>query len=142
MEIFVREASSEENHLLQEAITDYNIKVIKDLPRAQSTKIDLMAWGASHELVGGVNAEWVNWGILFIHLLFVHEQFRGKGYGSLLLKEVEDKAKSQGCYLAHLDTFDFQGKEFYLKNGYTIFGILDDCPKGHKRFFLRKDLSK
>jgi GNAT superfamily N-acetyltransferase len=83
----------------------------------------------------------VNWGILFIHLLFIQEQFRGQGYGGILLQEVEKRAKSNGCYLAHLDTFDFQGKEFYLKNGYTIFGILDDCPKGHQRLYFKKKLS-
>jgi hypothetical protein len=41
---------------------------------------------------------------------------------------------------AHLDTFDFQAEAFYLKGGYEMFGILDDCPPGHKRFFLRKTL--
>ena len=123
-DIFLKEATSEENHLLQEAITDYNIKIIKDLPRATTIKVDLIAWTSDNKWVGGINAEWVNWSILFIHLLFIHEQFRGQGYGSLLLQEVEQRAKSNGCYLAHLDTFDFQGKEFHLKNSYRIFGVL------------------
>lgn len=100
MDIILKEASSEENQLLQDAITDYNITILKDFPRAQSTKIDLMTWTESHELIGGVNAEWVNWGVLFIHLLFIREQFRDKGYGSILLKEVENRARLQGCYLA------------------------------------------
>ncbi|PPE03578.1 hypothetical protein HCUR_00960 [Holospora curviuscula] len=25
-------------------------------------------------------------------------------------------------------TFDFQVKDFYLKQGYEIFGVLEDCP--------------
>ena len=29
---------------------------------------------------------------------------------------------------------------FYLKHGYEIFGILEDCPKGHKRYYLKKSL--
>jgi GNAT superfamily N-acetyltransferase len=141
MDIRLKEANSEENHRLQEAITDYNVQIIKDLPRAKSQKIDLIAWTSTNEWIGGVNAEWVNWGILFIHLLFIEDRFREKGYGSLLLKEVENRAKSHGCYLAHLDTFDFQGKDFYLKNGYTIFGVLDDCPKGHQRYYFKKILT-
>jgi hypothetical protein len=27
------------------------------------------------------------------------------------------------------------------KHGYTVFGVLDDLPPGHQRFFLRKDLA-
>ncbi len=140
MNILLKEASLEENQLLQEAITEYNISIIKDLPRAESKKIDLIAWTIKDEIVGGINAEWVNWGILFIHLLFIKENYRNKGYGSLLLKEVENQAKSFGCYLSHLDTFDFQAKDFYLKHDYEIFGILKNCPKGHKRYYLSKKL--
>ena len=62
------------------------------------------------------------------------------GYGSILLKEVEKIAKEKGCYLIHLDTFDFQAKDFYVKHGYEVFGVLDNCPPGHKRYFMKKDI--
>lgn len=140
MKVLFKEATPEENQLLQDAITDFNISVIKGFPRAESKKIDLIAWTSDGTLIGGINSEWVNWGILFIHLLFINEEFRGNGYGSVLLKEVEHRARVCGCYLSHLDTFDFQGKDFYVANGYSIFGILDDCPKGHKRYYLKKEL--
>lgn len=78
---------------------------------------------------------------MFISVLFVDEQYRGKGLGSRLLQYAEDKAKSMGIKLAHLDTFDFQAKDFYFKHGYEIFGVLDDCPKGHKRYYLKKILN-
>lgn len=45
-----------------------------------------------------------------------------------------------GCYLVHLDTFDFQAKDFYLKHGYEIFGVLADCPKEHNRYFMKKNI--
>ena len=40
----------------------------------------------------------------------------------------EEEAKAMGATLVHLDTFDWQAKDFYLKHGYEIFGVLDDCP--------------
>jgi hypothetical protein len=43
MKVLFKEATPEENRLLQDAITDFNITVIKDFPRAESKKIDLMA---------------------------------------------------------------------------------------------------
>lgn len=141
MEFYFKEASTEENQLIQDRITDYNVMVTSNIPRADPPKkIDLVLYSTENELIGGINAEYVNWGILFVSLLFVEDKFRHQGYGGLLLKEVEERAKSLGCYLAHLDTFDFQGKEFYLKQGYSIFGVLEDCPKGHQRYYLSKKL--
>jgi GNAT superfamily N-acetyltransferase len=75
---------------------------------------------------------------LCIEVLWVTEKYRGKGLGSQLLQAVENEARRMGCGLAHLDTFDFQAKLFYLKHGYEIFGELNDCPPGHKRFFFKK----
>lgn len=42
--------------------------------------------------------------------------------------------------LIHLDTFDFQAKDFYLKHGDEIFGVLEDCSKGYKRYYMKKVL--
>ncbi len=75
-----------------------------------------------------------------INVLFVDKNHRHKGLGSLLLNKVEDEAKAIGVSLIHLDTFDFQAKDFYLKKGYEIFGILDNCPSGHKRYYMKKVL--
>ena len=77
---------------------------------------------------------------MFISVLFVEEQYRGKGLGTLLLQHAEQKAKAMGIRIIHLDTFDFQAKDFYVRQGYEIFGVLDDCPKGHKRYYLKKNL--
>ena len=72
--------------------------------------------------------------------LFVDENYRHKGLGSLLLNKVEAESKALGARLIHLDTFDFQAKDFYLKYGYEIFGVLEECPPGYKRYYMRKYL--
>ena len=92
------------------------------------------------QIISGINTWLYHWGILYIDVLFVEEAYRGKNLGSLLLKHVEDEARSLGASLSHLDTFDFQAKDFYLKQGYEVFGILEDCPPQHKRFYLKKVL--
>ncbi len=55
-----------------------------------------------------------------------------------LLGEIENIAAGEGCSLIHPDTFDFQAKDFYIKPGYEVFGILDGCPEGHCRYYLKK----
>ena len=78
---------------------------------------------------------------LYVDVLFVDEEYRGQDLGSELLNKVENEAKAIDATLAHLDTFDFQAKDFYIKHGYEVFGILEDSPKkGHKRYYLKKEL--
>ena len=78
------------------------------------------------------------WNVAYLDTLWVDEKYRSKGLGSKLLAKVESDTKEKGCYLIHLDTFDFQAKEFYEKRGYELFGVLEDCPKSHCRFYLKK----
>ncbi len=96
------------------------------------------------EIIAGINACIYHWGILFVNVLYVHENYRYKKLGSLLLQKVENEAKKSGATLAHLDTFDFQAKDFYIKQGYNVFGVLENCLVGfykdHKRYYLSKNL--
>ncbi len=80
------------------------------------------------------------WNLLYIAILFVEKDYRQQKLGSFLINKVESEAKALGAKLAHTDTFEFQAKEFYIKHGFEIFGILDDCPEGHKRYYLKKKL--
>ena len=92
------------------------------------------------KIIAGIKSDVYCWKILYIELLFVEEAYRYKALGSLLLNKVEAEAKAMGAGLAHLDTFNFQAKDFYLKHGYEVYGALDDCPPGHKRYHLKKVL--
>jgi len=39
-----------------------------------------------------------------------------------------------------VDTFDRQVREFYEEIGYSVFGILEGCPKGHCRYYMKKSI--
>ena len=90
-------------------------------------------------LMGGVIGE-THWNWLFINLMWVQEKLRGKGYGHQLLQAAEEEGHRRGATHAYLDTFSFQAPEFYKKNGYRVFGVLDDFPPGHRRLYLAKQL--
>ncbi|CZP96040.1 Acetyltransferase (GNAT) family [Legionella pneumophila] len=91
-------------------------------------------------IIAGVRSCFYLGECLAINVLFVDENHRLKGLGALLLNQVEADARAMGAKLSHLDTFNLQAKDFYLKHGYKIFGILEDCPTGHKRYFMKKIL--
>ena len=91
----------------------------------------------SKRTVAGINCE-VGSGWLYIVGLWVDEEHRGKGIGEKLLKASEEKAKEKGCNGAYLFSYSFQAPQFYEKNGYTIFGDLEDFCPGHSKIFMKK----
>src|SRR5947207_2691915 len=80
-------------------------------------------------LVGHCYAGW-----LFINLLWIETRLRRGGIGTGLVAEAERHALEFGCHSAWLDTFSFQGPEFYPRLGYQEFARLD-YPPGHERIF-------
>ena len=56
------------------------------------------------------------------------------------MAEIERVAAQRGCTHAHLDTFSYQARPFYERLGYRVFGVLQNYPSGHQRFFMEKTL--
>ena len=106
----------------------------------QFTRLVLAARDANGEVIGGLAAE-TGWTWLHVSLLWVAEGHRRRGLGRRLLREAEREAARRGCGHADLDTFDFQALPFYEREGFIVFGVLEDCPPGHRRYFLRKALA-
>lgn len=79
-------------------------------------------------------------GWLHVTILWVQEEFRGRGFGQQLLTTLEAEAVKRGCRQAYLDTFSYQAKPFYEQSGYEVFGVLEDYPEGEQRYFMRKRL--
>jgi GNAT superfamily N-acetyltransferase len=90
-------------------------------------------------IVGGLLG-FTLWNGFFVSALWVDEPLRGTGIGSRLLKEAESFALEHGCDLIHLDTFEFQARGFYEKNGFEVFGILENYSPGGRRYYLQKRL--
>ena len=80
------------------------------------------------------------WGWLHVKELWVADHCRGQHWGAKLMALAEDEAVARRCHHAFLDTFDFQALPFYERLGYTVFGSLNDFPKGHVRYFVSKRL--
>jgi GNAT superfamily N-acetyltransferase len=95
---------------------------------------------ATGRTVGGLaGASFHGW--LFIELLWLPDHLRSAGLGTRLIRQAEAEASRRGCRGIWLDTYSFQARGFYEKLGYTQFGMLDDCPPGHQRFYLAKRLA-
>ena len=92
------------------------------------------------DVVGGATA-YTNWGWLYVDCFWLPEAMRTGGWGSRVLAAVEAEARSRGCRRSRLFTYSFQAQGFYEKHGYTVFGVLEDYPPGHRQVWMRKDLA-
>ena len=103
--------------------------------------LTLAARDDSGAIVGGLVGE-TGWRWLHIDLLWVDEQHRRHGVGRALLRTAEMEALRRGCAHVYLDTMDYQARPFYENEGYGVFGVQDDYPPGHRRYFLKKTIAE
>jgi len=95
----------------------------------------------SGRIVGGVQGSL--WGrSVHIDALWVDDSYRGRSFGSRLMKAMEDYAVTHGHPLAYLETTSFQALPFYEGLGYEVFGELPEISAGETLFFLMKELTR
>lgn len=102
--------------------------------------VNLFLKSDRNEVLGGLlGGIWGGW--LHISYLWVDQAERGRDWGTKLMDQAEAYARERKCHAVSLDTHSFQARPFYERRGYEVFGTLEDFPKGHKKFFLRKKLT-
>ncbi|HCR3464113.1 TPA: GNAT family N-acetyltransferase [Proteus mirabilis] len=89
--------------------------------------------------IGGITGDILgNW--LRIRYLWVDKAYRGNNIGTELLQAMENTAKKKGAKYAGVDTFSFQALPFYQKQGFEVFGTLENYPISDKKYYLNKVL--
>lgn len=109
---------------------------IEDLPEK------LLAYAALDQdtIVGGILAK-QSYESIYINLLAVDPAYRERRLGSQLMKKMEEVAMEEGIIQITLTTMSYQALGFYQKQGYTIFGTLEDMPmRGVTKYYLNKRL--
>ncbi len=89
--------------------------------------------------VGGVNGV-VFKDSMYISQIVVCEEYRSRGIGRDLMKQIETEAKLKNLYSLTLGTLDFQALDFYKKLGFSIDFVKANDPKGYKSYSMSKKL--
>ena len=90
------------------------------------------------KLVAGLDACITAFKILYVSTVYVDERYRRKGYGKLLIEEMENRASEMGINTIRLDTFSWQGKEFYEALNYEVVGSYENNIDGYAEYFFLK----
>ena len=108
-----------------------------NLPPESEDKRFLFSATDDTGFIGGISGS-VYWDGVEIDVLWVHENCRRKGIARRLLEEAEDYARGNGAVVAFLKTVD--AREFYEKQGYSVYGQLEDRPIGSVLYHMKKRL--
>ena len=128
--------SEDDLRFLERQIDDYNVKLTNN---RDFQPLAIFIRNDKGRIIAGVSG--YTWGgCCEIKFLWVHEDHRHCGYGGRLLNAAEAEARQRQCHLIVLDTYSFQAPQFYPKFGYTVVGIYEDCPSGHRKYYLEKRL--
>ena len=101
-------------------------------------RLGLMADG---RLVTGLDACITAFHILYVSTVFVDETYRRRGLGARLIREMEARARNMGVTLIRLDTFNWQGRNFYRALGYEEVGSYRCDADGFSEHFFLKHLN-
>jgi len=91
-------------------------------------------------IIAGLDACVTAFKILYVSTVFVDESYRRKGYGKALIQEMEKRARDMGVNTIRLDTFNWQGKDFYEALGYEVVGHYENTTDGYSEYFFVKRL--
>jgi GNAT superfamily N-acetyltransferase len=128
---------AEARHVIDVRLGDYNAGHAGYWdPRALAV---LVRDPASGRCVGGMLGR-TSLGLLFIDLVFLPEDLRGRMIGTRMLRMAEEEALRRGCRGAVLYTINFQAPGFYERHGWREFGRVPCDPPGTSRVFMTKEL--
>ena len=130
------DADPRDREFISRKILDYNTDQVG---YNDTRRLTFFILDRDERIVGGITG-YTHWGWLAVDMLWVDEDLRGQGYGKRLLQAAEAEAIARGCRYALLNTMSFQAPEFYERQGYKLYGVLDDFPGEHQRRYYRKDL--
>lgn len=93
-------------------------------------------------VIGGIVAI-INYYEMEVKYLGIHKEYRNLKLGNKLIEQVEEMAAGQGVMTVTLTTQDYQAREFYEQQGYTLFGQLDNVPRPNEvRCYFSKTIGK
>lgn len=130
--------------------SDVQQEVIHFLQDQLRTKLNLgpadpnTAWvggvfDASNIIQGGISGR-VSFDWLYIQLMWIHPDWRAKGFGRTLIGECEERARKAGLRGLWVDTFFPEAIGFYQKQGFQKAGEIPAFFQSSPRVFLYKNL--
>ncbi|RXZ79770.1 N-acetyltransferase [Paenibacillaceae bacterium] len=134
----VRDFDDTLKNKVRDGLIAFNYKHFPEKLRGNYEELHFFLKDDQGEVLGGILSE-ICWNWLEVHILYVDESLRHGGYGKQLLQQAEQAAIAKGCDFSKVDTLSFQALDFYKKQGYAVFGQIENAG-GYTHYYLTKQL--
>lgn len=114
--------------------------ISEDINISSAKNNNFLAFDNDKLIGGAIGFVEYNW--YFLDLLYIDEEYRNRNIGTNLIKEIEKFALKEHLTGVRMETWNFQAKGFYEKNGYSVFGEIKDCPPGTIDYHLKKEFKQ
>lgn len=132
---FIDNLSPEIEEIMREDLVKYESNFNIDV---NYKPFSLVMWDESDNVIGAINA-FTAFSEIYIDDMWVHSNYRGKGFGRKLLQILEEHFEGKGFNNMNLVTSAFNAPEFYKKCGFIeeFIRINKVNPKLTKTFFVK-----
>lgn len=89
----------------------------------------------SNELIGGATGR-DHFSQFYLDNIWVKEEYRSKGIGESIHKEVVACAKKCGCRKIQLNTLNEKAAKFYSGLGYATLSVIEDYVDGFNLYYM------
>ncbi|PLT29325.1 GNAT family N-acetyltransferase [Peribacillus deserti] len=135
-----RELNYTNKELINKKMYEFNAQYFRDELKGRHQEVHVFVKDEDGRVWGGLLSE-IRWNWMEVHYLFIEEEIRHEGYGRKLLAEAEKIAVQEKCDFIKLDTLSFQALGFYQKQGYNVFGTIENAGGEYSHYYLKKDLN-
>lgn len=132
----IKVGDKEDSEVIRKGIADYSDSIVPD--QCRESDVSCKITDADGKMIAGCSCNVDSWGGCYIEL-WVDEPYRNQGIGTRLIEYAQQKARENEGYLAAVYVFDWR-KGFFEKNGFTAWMTLENFPKGHTYYAMKKEL--
>lgn len=132
---------AEDRDFIRKKVIEHNNASLPGEKRSAVEQMSFIVRNEAEEIIGGLTATGF-WRHLHIDFLWVAPAARGQQVAAKLMAEAESYARGKGHRLMVVDTLSFQAPEFYKKQGFSEFGVIQNFPEGHSHHYFEKWLTK
>ncbi|WP_456271342.1 GNAT family N-acetyltransferase [Bacillus sp. AK031] len=126
----------EDSDFIKRKVIEHNMGNTSDEVKSPQGNVSSMLRVTSDRIVGGNRPPYS--GAIDISISYGWMNFAEAIAMAELYWRKRKNRQKKGLPIDVFESFSFQAPDFYKKQGYEVFGILEDFPKGSRQYYLQK----